>query len=61
MDVLTKMEKHIEKMFLAGLIFATISCFARPDYNVVLYAFLYVMFGQDDVSVVNVKICRTTN
>ncbi len=54
MDVLTKMEIHLEKMFLAGLIFATFSCFARPDYNVVLYAFLYVMFGQDDVSFANV-------
>ena len=54
MDVLTKMEIHLEKMFLAGLIFATFSCFARPDYNVVLYAFLYVMFGQDDVSFASV-------
>ena len=51
MEVLTNMEKHIENMFLAGLIFATFCCFARPDYNVVLYAFLYVMFAQDDVSV----------
>ena len=51
MEVLTNMEKHLENMFLAGLIFATFCCFARPDYNVVLYAFLYVMFAQDDVSV----------
>ena len=50
MEVLTNMEKHLENMFLAGLIFATFSCFARADYNVVLYAFLYVMFAQDDVS-----------
>ena len=50
MEVLTNMERHLENMFLAGLIFATFSCFARADYNVVLYAFLYVMFAQDDVS-----------
>ena len=56
MEVLTNMEKHIENMFLAGLIFATFCCFARPDYNVVLYAFLYVMFAQDDVSVLKFNL-----
>lgn len=37
-------------MFLAGLIFGALSCFARADYNLPLYAFLYLMWDQDDVS-----------
>jgi len=37
-------------MFLAGAIFGALSCFARADYNLPLYSFLYIMWDQDDVS-----------
>ena len=35
-------------MFLAGCIFGALACFGRADYNLPLYAFLYVMWDQDD-------------
>ena len=37
-------------MFLAGAIMAALSCFARADYNLPMFAFLYIMWDQDDVS-----------
>jgi len=37
-------------MFLAGAVFGALSCFARADYNLPLYSFLYIMWDQDDVS-----------
>ena len=49
-DVLNNAEKHLHKMFLAGAIFGALSCFARADYNLPLFAFLYIMFDKDDVS-----------
>jgi len=49
-EILTGMEKHLVKMFIAGTVFSALCCFARADYNLPLFAFLYVMFGHDDVS-----------
>lgn len=40
-------------MFLAGMVFAAIACFARSDFNMALFGFLYVMWDQDDVSICN--------
>ena len=37
-------------MFLAGCVFGALACFARADCNLPLYAFLYIMWDQDDVS-----------
>jgi hypothetical protein len=48
--VLNNAEKHLHKMFLAGAIFGALACFARADYNLPLFAFLYIMFDKDDVS-----------
>ena len=44
MSVLNTVEKHIHKMFLAGVIFGAIACFARADYNLPMFAFLYLMW-----------------
>jgi hypothetical protein len=63
MQVLNATEKHLHRIFLAGAIFAALSCFCRADYNLPLYAFLYLMWDQDDVSRVSVTNpfeCRTT-
>lgn len=49
-DILSKTEKHLHRMFIAGTVFGAICCFARADYNLPMFAFLYVMFDQDDVS-----------
>lgn len=49
-DLLTKTEKHLHNMFIAGTVFGALCCFARADYNLPMFAFLYVMFDQDDVS-----------
>jgi hypothetical protein len=49
-DLLTSAEKHLHRMFLAGTILGALACFARADYNLPLYAFLYIMWDQDDVS-----------
>ena len=37
-------------MFIAGAVLASLSCFSRADYNLPLFAFLAVMWNQDDVS-----------
>jgi hypothetical protein len=50
-NLLTKTEKHLHNMFIAGVVFGAISCFARADYNLPMFAFLYVMFDKDNVSV----------
>ena len=49
-ELLTTAERYLHKMFLAGCIFGALSCFARADYNLPMYAFLYIMWDQDDVS-----------
>lgn len=49
-NVLNNTEKHLHNMFLAGAIIAALSCFARADYNLPMFAFLYIMWDQDDVS-----------
>ena len=49
-ELLTNAEKHLHRMFLAGAILGALACFARADYNLPLYAFLYIMWDQDDVS-----------
>ena len=56
-SVLDKIEVHIENMFLAGIIMGAICCVARPDFNLPMFAFLYVMFRQDDVSRSRVLKC----
>jgi hypothetical protein len=43
-QLLTSAEKHLHRMFLAGMVFAAISCFARADFNMALFGFLYVMW-----------------
>lgn len=47
---MTSTEKHLHKMFIAGTVFGALCCFARADYNLPMFAFLYVMWDQDDVS-----------
>ena len=49
-ELLTGAEKHLWRMFVAGAIFGALACFGRADYNLPLYAFLAIMFDQDDVS-----------
>lgn len=49
-QLLTRAEVHLHRMFLAGCVFGALSCFARADFNLPLYAFLYIMWDQDDVS-----------
>ena len=44
MQLLTKAEVHLHRMFLAGCIFGALACFGRADYNLPLYAFLYIMW-----------------
>lgn len=48
--MLNNVEQHLHKMFLAGAILAALSCFARADYNLPMFAFFYIMWDQDDVS-----------
>ena len=43
-ELLTNAEKHLHRMFLAGAILGALSCFARPDFNLPPYAFLYIMW-----------------
>lgn len=50
MPILNKVEEHLHRMFLAGAILAALSCFARADYNLPMFAFFYIMWDQDDVS-----------
>ena len=49
-ELLTKAERYLHRMFLAGCIFGALACFGRADFNLPLYAFLYIMWDQDDVS-----------
>ena len=44
LEVLDRTEKHIHNIFLAGAIIGALSCFARADYNLPMYAFLYLMW-----------------
>ena len=44
------LEKHLHRIFVAGAILGALSCFARADYNLPLYAFLYIMWDQEMVS-----------
>ena len=37
-------------LFIIGAVLASLSCFSRADYNLPLFAFLAVMWNQDDVS-----------
>ena len=37
-------------LFTAGAVLGALSCFSRADYNLPLFAFLAVMWNQDDVS-----------
>ena len=43
-ELLTNAEKHLHRMFLAGAVLGALACFARADYNLPLYAFLYIMW-----------------
>ena len=43
-SILNNVEVHIHKMFIAGTVFGAISCFARADYNLPMFAFLYLMW-----------------
>ena len=47
---MTNAEKYLHRMFLAGAILGALACFARADFNLPMYAFLYIMWDQDDVS-----------
>ena len=55
---LVGLEKHLHRIFLAGAVFGALSCFARADYNLPLYAFLYLMWDQDQVNP-NILITHT--
>eukprot|EP01017_Pseudomicrothorax_dubius_P017344 TRINITY_DN195_c0_g1_i2.p1 TRINITY_DN195_c0_g1~~TRINITY_DN195_c0_g1_i2.p1 ORF type:complete len:149 (-),score=22.74 TRINITY_DN195_c0_g1_i2:168-614(-) len=37
-------QEILGKIFIAGIAFAALSCLARPDYNLVLYAFAYFIW-----------------
>ena len=37
-------------LFIIGAVLGTLSCFSRADYNLPMFAFLAVMWNQDDVS-----------
>ena len=43
-NLLTSMEVHLQNMFIAGKVFGALCCFARADYNLPMFAFLYVMW-----------------
>jgi len=49
-EKLKGLEIHLSRIFIAGAVFGALSCFSRPDYNLPLYAFLYLMWDQDIVS-----------
>ena len=40
-------DKHLYNIFIAGAVLGALSCFARADYNLPLYAFLYIMWEQE--------------
>ena len=41
---LSKLEENIHTVFMVGAILGALSSFARADYNLPMYAFLYVMW-----------------
>ena len=43
-------------LFAIGAVLGGLSCFSRADYNLPLFAFLAVMWNQDDVSNSNLSI-----
>lgn len=55
------LEKHLHRIFVAGAVFGALSCFARADYNLPLYAFLYIMWDQDVVRPSDSTLDRTRN
>ena len=58
MSLREQTEKFLPKMFIAGAIFGALSCFARADYNLPLYAFLYLMW---DANPDNNKLVRVSD
>lgn len=52
------LEVHLHRIFIAGAVFGALSCFGRADYNLPLYAFLYLMWDQDVVSVYTLRNTR---
>ena len=55
---LTGLEVHLHRIVIAGAVFGGLSCFGRADYNLPLYAFLYLMWDQDVVSVYTLRNTR---
>ena len=47
-DNLTRLERNIHTVFLIGATLGALSSFARADFNLPMYAFLYIMWDQDD-------------
>ena len=52
------LEVHLHRIFIAGAVFGALSCFGRADYNLPLYAFLYLLWDQDVVSVYTLRNTR---
>ena len=52
------LEVHLHRIFIAGAVFGALSCFGRADYNLPLYAVLYLMWDQDVVSVCTLRNTR---
>lgn len=44
-----QIEGIIGKLFIGAAVLGGISCFARPDYNLPLFVFVYFMWNQDAV------------
>jgi hypothetical protein len=44
------LDKHLSNIFIACAVFASLCCFARADYNLPLFAFLYLMWNDSTVS-----------
>ena len=44
------LEKHLNNMFIAGAVFGALSCFSRADYNLSLFAFIFLMWEHSTVS-----------
>ena len=46
-------------LFIIGAVLGALSCFSRADYNLPLFAFLAIMWNQDDVSATLLTmVCR---
>ena len=43
-------EGIIGKLFIGAAVLGGLSCFARPDYNLPLFIFVYFMWSQDAVT-----------